>query len=93
MIGLDLKMKKIFFDTGHVKRRLGKAKAKSMSKGLAYIRQRAASSMRKRKKSSSPGKPPSRHFGGRFEGLGQILFYYDPRKESGVVGPVRFHTK
>lgn len=90
---MDLEVKKLFFDTAHVKRRLDKAKSKSMSKGPAFIRQHAASSMRKRKKASQPGQPPSRHFGGRCEGLGKIPFYYDPRKESGVVGPVRFHTK
>jgi len=58
MIAVDLKMKTLFFDTAHVKRCLGSAKSKAMSKGLAFIRQRAASSMRKRKKSSAAGDFP-----------------------------------
>ena len=87
MIPVDPKMKELFFDKQHVQKRIGKAKSKVMSKGLAFVRQIAASGMRKRRKSLQPGQPPSRHFGGRFEGLGKILFYYDPGKESGVVGP------
>jgi hypothetical protein len=63
-----------------------------MSKGLAYIRTTARTRvLRRRKKPSQPGSPPSVHSRDNVASLKNILFAYDKRRSSGVVGPVRLN--
>jgi len=77
----------MFFDRPKVQRSVDRAKRRNLSKAGAFVRQRTRSSIRKRKRSSRPGEPPSSHTGllRRF-----ILFGYDRQRESVVVGPVGF---
>jgi len=84
---IDLRVKGMFFDRPRVQRAVDRGKRKALSKGGAFIRQRARRSIRKRKRSSRPGQPPSSHTGllRRF-----ILFGYDRQRDSVVVGPVGF---
>jgi hypothetical protein len=84
---IDMRIKSLFFDRPKVIRAVDRAKRRSLSKAGAFIRQRARTSIRKRKRSSRPGEPPSSHTGllRRF-----ILFGYDRRSDSVVVGPVGF---
>lgn len=84
---IDMRIKSLFFDRPKVMRSVDRAKRRSLSKAGAFIRQRARTSIRKRKRSSPPGQPPSSHTGllRRF-----ILFGYDRRSDSVVVGPVGF---
>lgn len=84
---IDMRIKSLFFDRPKVIRAVDRAKRRSLSKAGAFIRQRARTSIRKRKRSSPPGQPPSSHTGllRRF-----ILFGYDRRSDSVVVGPVGF---
>lgn len=64
MIGFDLKvMKSGFFDRGRVMRSMSQAKRKSLSRFGAFVRQRAKTSIRKRKGVSAPGTPPHSHVG------------------------------
>lgn len=80
--------KQFFFDRAHVIARIGEARVKTLSKIGAFLRRRAQTSMRYRRKSSSPGQPPSAH---RERGamLRKLLYFsYDPRTDSVVVGPV-----
>ena len=67
-----------------VKTRDGEVMAKQL------VRRTARSSIRKRKRTSEPGKPPSSHTGllKKF-----IFFGYDPRRDSVVIGPVRLTQK
>jgi hypothetical protein len=55
-----------------------------LSKFGAFVRQRAKTSIRKRKGTSPPGSPPYSHVGllRKF-----ILFAYDPTRNSVVIGP------
>ena len=84
MIGM--KFKQMFFTSKAVLSATDRATRRVLSKFGAYVRRSAKSSIRKRKRVSRPGKPPSSHTGllKRF-----ILFGYDPAKRSVVIGPVR----
>ncbi|MCC6910369.1 MAG: hypothetical protein IT430_20735 [Phycisphaerales bacterium] len=84
---IDLRLKQMFFDRPRVQRAVDRGRRQALSKAGAFIRQRARSSIRKRKRSSRPGQPPSSHTGllRRF-----ILFGYDRQRDSVVVGPVGF---
>jgi phage gpG-like protein len=84
---IDMRIKSMFFDRPKVQRAVDRSKRRSLSRAGAFIRQRARTSIRKRKRQSRPGQPPSSHTGllRRF-----ILFGYDRRSDSVVVGPVGF---
>lgn len=84
---IDMRIQSLFFDRPKVRRAVDHAKRRSLSRAGAFIRQRARTSIRKRKRSSRAGEPPSSHTGllRRF-----ILFGYDRRSDSVVVGPVGF---
>lgn len=73
-----------FFDRESVIAAAGAAQVRVLSKFGAFVRTRAKSSIRKRKKSSKPGQPPSSHLGL----LKQFIFFsYDREAESVVIGP------
>jgi hypothetical protein len=63
------------------------AKRKVLSKAGAFIRTAARTSIRKRKGTAPPGKPPYSHEGSLRK---LILFGYDRASDSVVVGPVGF---
>jgi len=77
---------KLFFDKKAVRDKVDVGTLRVLSKFGAFVRRTARSSIRKRKKTSQPGSPPSSHIGllKKF-----IFFGYDPRKDSVVIGPVR----
>lgn len=79
-----LKIRHVFFDSPKVTRSVDKTTRKVLSRFGAFVRRTAKQSIRKRKKSSPAGQPPSSHTGllKRF-----IFFGYDPRKKSVVIGP------
>ena len=74
----------VFFDGNRIVRGVERANRSALMRAGAFIRRRARSSIRKRKRISDPGKPPSSHTG-RLRGL--ILFGYDRQAETVVVGP------
>ena len=81
---------KLFFDTKAVRGKVDAGTRRVLSKFGAFVRRTARSSIRKRKKLSSPGAPPSSHIGllKKF-----IFFGYEPVKRSVVIGPVRLSQK
>ncbi len=89
MIGLKIdKAKGMFFDSPKVMRAVDKATRRVLSKFGAYVRRGAKSSIRKRKKASAPGSPPSSHTGL----LKQFIYFgYDPAARSVVIGPARLN--
>jgi hypothetical protein len=81
---IDLKVKRLFFDRPAVLSKLDAATRRVLSKFGAFVRRTAKSSIRKRKKPSPPGSPPSSHTGL----LKRLIFFgYDPGKRSVVIGP------
>ena len=73
-----------FFDREKVKRSVDSGTRRVLSRFGAFVRQRARTSIRKRKGTSPPGSPPYSHVGllRKF-----ILFAYDPQRKSVVIGP------
>lgn len=88
---LTMKVTSLFFDKQAVISRMDKARRRILSKAGAFIRRRARSSIRRRKRVSRPGEPPSAHSGDKVATLKNILFAYDPQSNSVVVGPVRLN--
>ena len=77
-----------FFDDVKVIQRVEKARLRVLSKFGAYVRTYARSSMRRRKKPSAPGTPPSAQSTDPYATLKTIFFSYDASSDSVVVGPV-----
>lgn len=84
---ITMRIKDVFFDRAAVTRSVDAAKRRVLSKAGAFIRTAARTSIRKRKGSAPPGKPPHSHEGSLRR---LILFGYDRANESVVVGPVGF---
>jgi hypothetical protein len=84
---ITIKIKDTFFDRKSVVNAVDRAQRSALSRIGAFVRTRARSSMRKRKKSAAAGSPPSVHEGG----IKRLLFFgYDAANSSVVVGPVTY---
>jgi hypothetical protein len=83
VITIDCKFSQ-FFDRELIVKKVKDAGKTSLSKAGAFVRQRAKTSIRKRKKVSTPGSPPSSHVGLL---RNMIYFFYDEANQSVVVGP------
>ena len=79
---MTMRAKQLFFDRRLVQNRMSKANRKALSKAGAFIRRRARSSLRRRKRVSAPGQPPSVHSTDGVATLKNILFAYEPNLES-----------
>lgn len=88
---MTMRMKDMFLDRRAVTDRISKANARSLKKVGAFIRRRARSSLRRRKKVSAAGGTPSVHSKDKTATLKNILFAYDSSNESLVVGPVKLN--
>lgn len=86
-------VKNWFFDRQRVLVKANKAKLRQMSKFGAYVRTRSSRSLRRRKKPSAAGSPPSVHSSSNYATLKNILFSYDPKNDSVVVGPVKLNLR
>ncbi|MCW5775997.1 MAG: hypothetical protein KIS87_06130 [Phycisphaeraceae bacterium] len=84
---ITMRIKDMFFDRHVVIRAMDSAKRKVLSQAGAFIRTAAKTSIRKRKGTAPPGKPPHSHEGSLRK---WILFGYDRASDSVVVGPVGF---
>lgn len=93
MFDLTMNMKNAFFDRPKVQSAVDKATRKAMSRSLAFVRTRQRSMLRRRKRTSQPGKPPSIRSTDRVATLKNILFAYDQRTKSGVVGMVGLNRR
>jgi len=83
----SFRLKELEFDADRVMRAVEDAGARSMRRAGAFIRAAARSSIRKRKRVSNPGEPPSSHAGDLRR---LIVFDYDRSSNSLVVGPMLF---
>lgn len=82
-------MKYVFFDERAVRSALDAGTRKALSKFGAFVRRRAKSSIRKRRRISRPGEPPSSHTGKLRK---SIYFGYDAQNKSVVVGPTKWSS-
>jgi len=88
--GSGLRCTSWFFDAPAVVNAVDKATRKTLSRFGAYVRRTMKSSIRKRKRISEPGSPPSSHSGllKKF-----IFFSFDPTSRSVVIGPEKLNAK
>jgi hypothetical protein len=75
----------MFFDRQVVTSAADRAERRVLSRFGAFVRRGARSSIRKRKRPSEPGMPPSSHTG-RLKR--NIFFLYERQRGSVVIGPV-----
>jgi hypothetical protein len=78
------KTKRSFFDRKAVLDATSRAEHKVLGRFGAFVRRKAKGSIRKRKKISEPGKPPSSHTGVL---KNFIFFAWDATKRAVVIGP------
>jgi len=91
MIHMKLnQMKSTFFDQPKVMNAVDKGTRRVFSRFGAFVRTEARHSIRKRKRASKPGQPPSSHTGllRRF-----IFFGYERLARTVVIGPVKLNAK
>ncbi|CAK8988107.1 Uncharacterized protein SCF082_LOCUS1251 [Durusdinium trenchii] len=85
-----LEIKRHFFDRSAVLSAVERTERRRMNHAGALTRKIARQSIRKRKRISNPGSPPSSHSGL----LRRFIFYrYEPRTASVVAGPIRFRSR
>jgi hypothetical protein len=90
MLGLKINAAKgNFFDRAKVIRAVDAGTRRVLSRFGAFVRTRARTSMRRRRRPSEPGQPPSVHTGliKRF-----IFFVYELARKSVVIGPVKLNS-
>jgi len=91
MLGFGInEAKGLFFDRKAVQDKVDPAARKVLGKFGAFVRQRARTSIRKRKAVSEPGQPPSSHLGLVRQ---WILFAFDKVRKSVVIGAARLRGK
>ena len=84
---ITMRIKGLFFDKKAVLSAVDKAKRAVLSKAGAFIRTTAKHSIRTKKGSAPPGKPPHSHEGS----LRRLIYFgYDRASDSVVIGPVGF---
>ena len=88
--GVNFAVTSYFFDAPKIVNSVDRATRKVLSRFGSYVRRTMRSSIRKRKKTSDPGKPPTSRVGL----LKQFIFFsYDPNTKSVVIGPERLNAK
>jgi|SRR5699024_8409833 len=90
-IKLDIKSataKDLFFDRAKVLAEIDRQTAKVLSRFGGFVRKTARRSIRRRKKVSEPGQPPSAHS----DEIKNILYYYDRFRQSIIIGPVGLNS-
>jgi hypothetical protein len=86
MIGMKLnEAKGKFFDPKAVKDPAERAQLRMLSRFGAFVRRRAKSSIRKRKRTAEPGMPPSSHTGLLKD---FIFFFVEKAQKNMVAGPI-----
>lgn len=83
-------LRDFYFDRPKVYAAINRAEARALPRIGAFVRRRARSQLRRRKRISGPGESPSIHSPDSAS-LKTILFGYEPRKHSVVVGPIKLN--
>lgn len=90
---VDFRMRKFFLDRVEVERKIGKLKAKALTRGGAFVRQAARKLLGppSTRPARPPGQPPRVHSADERASLRNVLFYYDARNDSVIIGPVHLN--
>lgn len=85
--------KRNFFDAKKVIRAMERAERRELSRYGAFVMTGARRRVRRRKSSAGPGKSPTHWQTGSRDGLRRILFAYEPRTSSVIIGPVKLNAQ
>ncbi len=88
MITTSFEMVEFFFDRPAITNSIDRAERKALSRIGAFVRRRARSSLRIRKRVSMPGETPSIRSRDKAASLKNILFAFQPATHSVLIGPV-----
>lgn len=88
---VTFKATNFFLDREKIQRRVGRAHTRALAKAGSFVRRRSRSSLRKRRRVSQSGSPPSVHSSSKIANVKNILYVYDPRSNTVVVGPVKLN--
>jgi hypothetical protein len=89
---LTYKVTEAFFDRAKVVQMTEDRELRALSRIGAFVRRRARTAiLRRRKRVSSPGEPPSVHSTDDVATLRNILFAYNRGSQSVVIGPVKLN--
>lgn len=88
---IDMRLKDVFFDRPNLLFAIDAAERKTLSRIGAFLRKRARSQLRKRKRVSQAGESPSVHSNDNVQTLRNILFGYEASTHGVVVGPVKLN--
>lgn len=87
---VDYSLQQFFFDRAKIQAEVDRNERRELSKIGAFVRRRARSSLRRRKRVSLPGEKPSIRSRDSAS-LKTILFGYVPQSHSVVIGPVKLN--
>ena len=87
-----MNMRRAAFDRRRINDEVERNSKRRITKSLAFVRRRARSTYRRRKRVSRPDQAPSVHSSHPYATLKNIWFNYDARTKSGVVGPVKIRS-
>lgn len=92
MLDFDFSIKNAFLDRQKIQRKVDREERRAMNRSLGWIRTTARRSLRvAKKKSSEPGNPPKVRYSK--SPLKMILYAYDQRTGTGVVGPIKLDRR
>jgi len=91
MFEVEFSIRDMFFDRAAVQNRLDKAEQRELSRIGAFVRKRARSILRRRKRVSRAGEPPSVHSKDNRASLKNVLFGYDPKIHGVAIGPIKLN--
>jgi hypothetical protein len=93
VLQLTTELTDAFFDAAQVIKKIDDGERRRLGRIGAYIRNAAKWSLRRRKKSSEAGSPPSVHSRDSYANLRNILYAYQASSHSVIVGPVGIGRK
>ncbi|QDV23428.1 hypothetical protein [Aureliella helgolandensis] len=88
---INYSVKDFFFDRMKVQDKINRGERRQLSRIGSFVRRRARTSLRRRKKVSQSGSPPSVHSRDKVATLKNILFAYDATNHAVYIGPVRLN--
>lgn len=92
MVTVTAQIKQFYFDREKVIAQIGRQRARKMGRIGSFVRTRARSLLRRRKKSSEPGRPPSVRSKSKRATLRDIRFGLTMDGYGVVIGPAFFHS-